>query len=172
LCRQKEFENIMAKTSQDLLNLLARLEIEATTHAHPPLFSVEESKALRGDLPGQHCKNLFLKDKKKQLWLVVAAEDTSINLKTLKNKIGSAHLSFGKPDLLKEVLGVEPGSVTPFALVNDVDRCVNVVLDSHMMTGTLVNYHPLTNEMTTAVHPDGLRRFIEHCGHPFQEVDL
>ncbi|WP_417840594.1 prolyl-tRNA synthetase associated domain-containing protein [Terasakiella sp.] len=162
----------MTKTSQDLLTLLERLEIEATTHTHPPLFTVEESKAQRGDLPGQHCKNLFLKDKKKQLWLVVAQEDTPINLKELKQKIGSAHLSFGKPDLLKEVLGVEPGSVTPFALVNDEKCCVNVVLDSQMMAGDLVNYHPLTNEMTTALHPDGLRRFIEHCGHPFQEVDL
>jgi len=103
---------------------------------------------------------------------VVAQEDTPINLKELKQKIGSAHLSFGKPDLLKEVLGVEPGSVTPFALVNDEKCCVNVVLDSQMMAGNLVNYHPLTNEMTTALHPDGLRRFIEHCGHPFQEVDL
>ncbi len=162
----------MAKTSQDLLNLLERLEIEATTHSHPPLFTVEESKAHRGDLPGQHCKNLFLKDKKKQLWLVVASEDAPVNLKELKNKIGSAHLSFGKPDLLKKVLGVDPGSVTPFALVNDADCCVNVVLDSQMMAKDLVNYHPLTNEMTTALHPEGLRRFIAHCGHPFQEVDL
>lgn len=162
----------MPRSPQDLLSLLDDLEIDATTHTHPPLFTVEESKALRGDLPGQHCKNLFLKDKKKKLWLVVAAEDTPIDLKGLKSKIGSAHLSFGKPDLLDEVLGVAPGSVTPFALINDTAYQVNVVLDSHMMAAELINFHPLSNEMTTAVRPDGLRRFIEHCGHPFQEVDL
>jgi Ala-tRNA(Pro) deacylase len=160
------------RSPQDLLSLLEDLEIEASTHSHPPLFTVEESKALRGDLPGQHCKNLFLKDKKKKLWLVVAAEDTPIDLKSLKSKIGSAHLSFAKPDLLDEVLGVAPGSVTPFALINDTACQVNVVLDSHMMAAELINFHPLSNEMTTAVRPNGLRRFIEHCGHPFQEVDL
>ncbi|WP_069189304.1 prolyl-tRNA synthetase associated domain-containing protein [Candidatus Terasakiella magnetica] len=162
----------MPTSPQDLLTHLDTLGIKATTHRHPPLRTVEESKALRGDLPGLHCKNLFLKDKKKQLWLVVAAEDRPINLKELKNSIGSAHLSFGKPDLLLEVLGVAPGSVTPFSLINDVDKQVRVVLDSHMMAEALVNYHPLSNEMTTSLSPEGLRSFIRSCGHEFAEVEL
>ncbi|WP_135081726.1 prolyl-tRNA synthetase associated domain-containing protein [Terasakiella sp. SH-1] len=162
----------MPLTPQELLTQLDHLQIQAQTHHHPPLRTVEESKALRGDLPGLHCKNLFLKDKKKQLWLVVAAEDRPINLKELKGKIGSAHLSFGKADLLQEVLGVSPGSVTPFSLINDVDKQVRVVLDSHMMAEPLINYHPLTNEMTTALSPEGLRQFIRHCGHEFSEVEL
>ncbi|MDV7339745.1 prolyl-tRNA synthetase associated domain-containing protein [Terasakiella sp. A23] len=157
---------------EQLLARLDELGISAKTHTHPALFTVEDSKALRGDLPGQHCKNLFLKDKKKALWLIVAAEDTPINLKELKGKIGSHHLSFAKPDLLMEVLGVAPGSVTPFALINDSQQQVNVILDSHMMEAELVNYHPLSNEMTTALTPDGLREFIKACGHELREVVL
>ncbi len=159
-------------TPEQLLARLDELDIAAETHSHPALFTVEDSKALRGDLPGVHCKNLFLKDKKQALWLIVAAEDTPINLKELKNKIGSHHLSFAKPELLMEVLGVAPGSVTPFALINDTDHRVNVILDSHMMGVELVNYHPLSNEMTTALSPDGLREFIKACGHELREVML
>lgn len=162
----------MVTTPQQLLARLDELQIKATTHCHPPLRTVEESKALRGDLPGMHSKNLFLKDKKGQLWLVVACEDTPINLKELKDKIGSHHLSFGKPELLQDVLGVIPGAVTPFALINDKEQQVNVVLDSKMMSQDLVNYHPLTNEMTTALQPEGLRNFIRACGHDFHEVEL
>ncbi len=159
-------------TPQTLLDHLETLGIESTTHHHPAMHTVEDSKALRGDLPGVHCKNLFLKDKKGALWLIVAEEDRAINLKEMKNKIGSGHLSFGKPDLLLDVLGVTPGSVTPFALINDKDQQVNVILDAEMMTGELVNYHPLTNEMTTALTPDALRQFIKACGHQLREVVL
>jgi len=162
----------MPATPQELLNRLDELGVKATTHTHPALRTVEESKELRGDLPGMHCKNLFLKDKKKALWLVVAREDAPINLKELKNLIGSGHLSFGKPELLMDVLGVIPGSVTPFALINDQEQQVNVVLDSEMMAADLVNYHPLSNEMTTALTPDALRTFIQACGHEFKEVAL
>ncbi|WP_417789360.1 prolyl-tRNA synthetase associated domain-containing protein [Terasakiella pusilla] len=159
-------------TPQSLLSHLETLGIESTTHHHPAMHTVEDSKALRGDLPGVHCKNLFLKDKKGVLWLIVAQEDRAINLKEIKNKIGSGHLSFGKPDLLLEVLGVTPGSVTPFALINDKAQQVNVILDAEMMAGELVNYHPLTNEMTTALTPDALRQFITACGHELREVVL
>lgn len=159
-------------TPQTLLDHLETLGIESTTHHHPAMHTVEDSKALRGDLPGVHCKNLFLKDKKGALWLIVAEEDRAINLKEMKNKIGSGHLSFGKSDLLLDVLGVTPGSVTPFALINDKDQQVNVILDAEMMAGELVNYHPLTNEMTTALTPDALRQFIKACGHQLREVVL
>lgn len=162
----------MPATPQDLIAKLEALKIENQTHHHPPLKTVEDSKALRGDLPGLHCKNLFLKDRKKRLWLIVTDEDRPINLKEMKDKIGSAPLSFAKPELLMEVLGVIPGSVTPFALINDIEQQVNVVLDSEMMQNELVNYHPLSNDMTTALHPEGLRTFIRDCGHDFQEVAL
>lgn len=159
-------------TPDMLLSRLEELGIECTTHTHPAAHTVDESKALRGDLPGTHCKNLFLKDKKGALWLIVADEDTKIDLKDVKKKIGSNHLSFGKPELLLEVLGVTPGSVTPFALINDKDHRVNVILDAAMMSADLVNYHPLSNDMTTALSPESLRQFIKACGHELREVAL
>ncbi len=159
-------------TPDDLFACLAALGVKTTTHRHAPVFTVEDSKALRGDLPGGHCKTLFLKDKKGVLWLVVMVEDRHIPMKDLRRRIGSATLSFGKPDLLTEVLGVEPGSVTPIALVNDTDRRVNVVLDRAMMDLDLLNYHPLTNAATTAITPADLLTFIRAAGHEPELVEL
>ncbi|BBK44340.1 DNA-binding protein [Allostella vacuolata] len=155
--------------------LLARLEalgIATRTVSHPPLFTVEESRRLRGDLPGGHCKNLFLKDRKDQLWLVVTLEDRPIEMKGLSDRIGSARLSFGRPELLVEVLGVTPGAVTPFALINDTGHRVRVVLDREMLERDPLNYHPLTNTATTAIASKDLLRFIEACGHRPSIVDL
>ncbi|HYF86941.1 prolyl-tRNA synthetase associated domain-containing protein [Azospirillum sp.] len=160
-------------TSPD--QLLARLDalgIQATTHRHPPLHTVEESKALRGALPGGHCKNLFLKDKKDQHWLVVALEDAQIDLNRLDKAIGSARLSFASADRLWRVLGIRPGSVTPFALVNDTGHKVRVVLQQAMMEHDLLNYHPLLNDRTTAIRRDDLLRFIRACGHEPAIVDF
>lgn len=148
--------------------LLARLDalgIPAVTHRHPPLFTVEESKALRGDLPGGHCKNLFLKDRKDRYWLVVALEDAAVPLNSFDRVIGSARLSFASAERLWQVLGVRPGSVTPFALVNDLERVVNVVLQKAMLDHDPLNYHPLSNDRTTAIAPADLLRFIRACGH-------
>lgn len=155
----------MPATEQDLFDLLASLGVETETSRHPPVFTVEEAKAHRGNLSGAHTKNLFLKDKKGQLWLVVALEDRPVDLKDLRRRIGAASLSFGKPELLHDVLGVEPGSVTPFAVINDRDTRVRVVLDAEMMTSERLNYHPLTNAATTAVSPAGLLAFLRACGH-------
>lgn len=160
----------MPFTPEQLLDRLATLGIAAKTHRHPALFTVEQSKILRGDLPGAHCKNLFLKDKKGALWLVVVLADREIDLKKLRHHIGAAHLSFGKAELLQEVLGVQPGSVTPFALINDHKCQVNVVLDAEMLAMEPVNYHPLTNEATTTLTSNDLLRFIESCGHSPQIV--
>lgn len=162
----------MAMTPDDLLDHLDSLGLETTTHQHAAVFTVDESKALRGDMPGGHCKSLFLKDKKGQLWLVVALEDRAIDMKELRRRIGAAQLSFGKPELLAEVLAVEPGSVTPFALVNDPDHRVNVILDAEMMTYDPLNYHPLINTATTAIAPADLLAFIAECGHQARVVEL
>ena len=162
----------MAKTTEDLFARFAELGIETTTHRHPPLFTVEESKRLRGDLPGGHCKSLFLKDKKRRLFLVVALEDRPVDLKRLRKTIGAGNLSFGKPELLMEVLGIEPGAVTPFALINDTEGRVDVVLDKAMLDHDPLNYHPLTNGMTTAIAPGDLLAFIAATGHEALVVDL
>lgn len=155
----------MAATEEDLFRRLEELGIVTETVRHPPVFTVEESKALRGDLAGAHSKNLFLKDKKGRLWLVVAEEDRAIDLKDLRHRIGAATLSFGRPDLLIEVLGIEPGSVTPFAIINDTEKRVSVVLDADLVAHERINFHPLTNAATTAISPEGLMTFLRACGH-------
>jgi Ala-tRNA(Pro) deacylase len=154
----------MAATPQDLFTRLDRLGIPHRTHQHPPVFTVAESAALRGELPGGHCKSLFLKDKKGGLWLAVMLEHRRTDMNRLAERLGAPRFSFGKPELLYDVLAVTPGSVTPFALINDRKRRVTVVLDEAMLRHDPLNYHPLSNDMTTAVSPADLLRFIEDCG--------
>jgi Ala-tRNA(Pro) deacylase len=155
----------MALTPQELLARLDALGIPYKNHTHPPLFTVADSKALRGELPGGHCKSLFLKDKAGDLFLVVALEDRKIDLKRLARTIARGNLSFGSPELLEEMLGVTPGAVTPFGLANDGGGKVRAVLDKAMLARDPLNYHPLTNDPTTAISPAGLLRFLEDCGH-------
>jgi Ala-tRNA(Pro) deacylase len=162
----------MAATPQDLFRRLNELGIATATTEHPPVFTVEEAKALRGQIPGCHIKNLFLKDKRDQLWLVVCPEDRLVELKALPPLIGSARLSFARPELLRDVLGIEPGSVTPFALINDTDRRVTVVLDAEMMQADRINCHPLHNSATTTIGTAGLLAFIRACGHTPRLVAL
>ncbi len=162
----------MSTTPDQLLQRLTDLDINSTTTRHEAVFTVEQARALRGEIPGGHCKNLFLKDKKGALWLVVCLEDAVIDLKGLPALIGAARISFGKAELLGEVLGVEPGSVTPFALINDTDHKVNVVLDKKMMAHDVVSYHPLINTATVTLTPDDLLKFISACGHEPQIAEL
>jgi Ala-tRNA(Pro) deacylase len=159
-------------TRADLFARLDSLKIQTTTRDHTPVYTVDEARLQYGDLPGAHCKNLFLKDKKGGLWLVVTLDDRVLNMKELRSTIGSHHLSFAKPELLMEVLGVEPGSVTPFALINDTQHRVNVVLDSHMIDIGLLNYHPLKNNATTAIASQDLLHFIHSCGHQPRIINL
>tara|TARA_R110002167_G_scaffold83990_2_gene228414 strand:- start:498 stop:986 length:489 start_codon:yes stop_codon:yes gene_type:complete len=162
----------MPATPEELFQRLEALGIETVTHNHPPLRTVEESKALRGAMPGGHHKNLFLRDKKKSSWLVVLPEDKEIDLKTLPARIGAGKLSFGSAERLMEFLGVLPGAVTPFALINDPGQAVQVVLDAGMLEVSPLHYHPLVNTMTTAIAPADLLRFIADCGHRPHIVSL
>ncbi len=162
----------MALKREDVMQRLSELGIPSETKDHAPLFTVEESKALRGEIRGAHSKNLFLKDKKGALYLVVAGEDAEIDLKRFHQRIGSARLSFGKPDLLSEVLGVTPGTVSPFALINDRDQQVKIVLDKYLMAAEMANFHPLTNKATTSISPAGLLTFIASCGHDPLIIDV
>jgi Ala-tRNA(Pro) deacylase len=156
-----------SKTPDDLFAALDALGVKHSTIKHPPLFTVEQSRELRGQIPGGHTKNLFLRDKKGALFLVVALEDAVIDLKGLHRLLGaSGRFSFGSADLLREVWGVAPGSVTPFGAINDIGNRVTVVLDAAMMEHALLNYHPLVNTMTTAIARDDLVRFLESTGHP------
>jgi Ala-tRNA(Pro) deacylase len=156
----------LPRTAHDLLSAFASLGIRHETVEHPAVFTVEESKRLRGELPGAHVKNLFVKDKKGRLFLISAVEDTQIDLKRIHEAIGgSGRVSFGSADLLREVLGVEPGSVTPLAAINDGAGRVTVVLDERLMTHDRINVHPLVNTMTTGVSRTDLLAFLKWTGH-------
>ena len=162
-------------TPDSLLTLLTDLGIEHRTVDHPPMRTVEDSQRLRGNLPGGHFKNLFLKDKKGQFFLVVAGEERPVNLKSLREPLDAAHLSFGKPEALRAVLGVEPGAVTPFGLANDRDaqQILRVGLDRPAVTShEWVHFHPLSNEKTTAIRSTDLSRFLDWTGHEVRWLDL
>jgi len=156
----------MPATPDDLFAFLDKLGIAHQSVQHPPLFTVEQSRSLRGQIAGGHTKNLFLKDKRGALFLVVAPEDAAIELKSLHRSLGaSGRFSFGSADLMREVLGVEPGSVTPFGALNDTACRVTVVLDAAMMAHATLNFHPLVNTMTTSIGRDDLVRFLAATGH-------
>jgi Ala-tRNA(Pro) deacylase len=155
----------MPATPDELFAFLDRLGIAHRTVSHPALFTVEQSRELRGAIPGGHTKNLFLKDKRDAIFLVVALEDAAIDLKTLHRRLDAGRFSFGSADLLREVWGVEPGAVTPFGAINDTGQRVRVVLDEAMLRHETLNYHPLINTMTTAISRDGLVRFLQATGH-------
>jgi Ala-tRNA(Pro) deacylase len=153
-------------TPDDLFALLDRLGVACETVEHPPLHTVEESRGLRGDIPGGHSKNLFVKDKKGRLFLITVGEETEVDLKRVHEKIGaSGRVSFASADLLEEVWGVRPGAVTPFGAVNDKAGRVTVVLDADLMAHDRVNFHPLVNTRTTGVSPAGLLSFLRATGH-------
>ena len=159
-------------TAEELFHRLDALGITHKTASHPPVFTVAESAALRGELPGGHCKSLFLKDKKGGFWLAVMLEERRTDLNRLAARLAAPRFSFGNPDDLYAVLGVRPGSVTPFALVNDSAHRVTVVLDRDMLNHDPLNYHPLENDRTTAIAPTDLLRFIAACGHRARIVVL
>lgn len=154
---------------------LARLEalgIASRSFRHPPVFTVEEAKALRGELSGAHIKNLFLRNKKGQMWLVTCLEDRQIDLKALAAALGAGRFSFGSAERLMTYLGVQPGSVTPLAVINDGAGKVAVVLDKALLDFDEVNCHPLVNDMTTTLSAEGLVAFLEAEGHPPRVLDF
>jgi len=160
------------KTRADLFALLDAEGIAHATTDHPAVFTVGEGEAIKAAMPGGHTKNLFLKDAKGQLWLISALGETVIDLKKLHPVIGSGRLSFGSPELMVETLGVTPGSVTAFGLINDTGRRVRFVLDAALAAADPVNFHPLTNTATTAVSQSGLRAFLAALGVTPMIVDF
>jgi len=159
-------------TPDQLFAHLEGLGIRTRTVRHPPVFTVEEAKALRGHLPGAHIKNLFLRNKKGEMWLVVAEESRPVDLKALGDRLGAGRLSFGSPERLMSYLGVVPGAVTPFALINDSQGQVRVAIDKAVLEQDPVNCHPLSNDMTTAIAPQDLLVFLERSGHKPLLLDL
>lgn len=159
------FKDSLPTTPEALIARLSGAGISFSRHEHPPLRTVEDAKAFRGELDGTHVKNLYLRDRKKRNYLVVAQEDRDIDLKALPDKIGSDRLSFGSADRLFEFLGVRPGAVSPFTLINDSDHQVTLALDASLLEADMLFFHPLVNDLTLGVTADGLQRFLALSGH-------
>ena len=159
------FKDSLPTPPETLLDKLACLDISFTTHTHLPLRTVEDAKAFRGDLPGVHIKNLYLRDRKKRNFLIVVQEDRQIDLKSFGGQIGSDKLSFGSADRLFEMLGVRPGAVSPFALINDSDHKVQLFLDADLADQSCLYAHPLVNDMTLGLSGADLLRFTAYTGH-------
>ncbi|MFC7052004.1 prolyl-tRNA synthetase associated domain-containing protein [Hansschlegelia quercus] len=163
----------MAATRDELMAYLEALGIETATIEHPAVFTVAESQSLRGRIVGGKSKNLFLKDKKGRIFLLSAEDEAAIDLKRLHEKLGAqGRFSFASAEQLREIWGVEPGSVTPFGAINDREGRVTVALDAALLAHGTVNFHPLTNTATTAIAAEDLKRFLEATGHPPLLIDL
>ncbi len=153
------------KTRAELFAQFDSLSIAHTTHEHIPIFTVEEGAEIKAKLPGGHTKNLFLKDKSDALFLVCALGDTHIAVNRLHKELGCKRLSFGKPDLMLEHLGVTPGSVTLFAIMNDTSHAVTLVIDKALLAYDIVNFHPLKNDATTAISSADMIKFAKAVNH-------
>lgn len=164
----------MAKSRSDLFEFLDRIGVAHRTVDHPPVFTVEEGRSFKASMPGGHSKNLFLKDKKDRLFLAVAHCDTPVDIVGYGRAAGArGRLSFGKPELMTATLGVIPGAVTPFALINDAAKALaEVAVDKALLSWPAVWFHPLENDASTAVAPDDLLKFIRACGFEPRIIDL
>ena len=157
---------------EELMARLTNWGIDYTLYHHKAVFTVAESEEVDAQIAGTHCRNLFLRDKKKNNFLVVLQNATDVDIKKLEPLIGASKLSFGSADRLWDYLGVRPGSVCPYSIINDTGNQVKICLDKSMMETEIVNYHPLLNTMTIGVKPADLIRFIEKCGHVPHIVDF
>ena len=162
----------MPASPQDLFDYLDELDIAHTTVEHEATFTVDEGRDLKASMPGGHSKNLFMKDKDGTLVLISAWADNALKLNALHRRIGTRRLSFTDGDLLLDVLGVPPGSVTPFALMNDQPARVRFLVDEKLIGFDLVNFHPLVNTATTSIKSADLPRFVEATGHSYETVDF
>ena len=167
-----KFKDSLPTAPEALLALLDQLQTNYVVHEHPPLRTVEDAKKNRGSMLGFHIKNLYLRDRKKRNFLLVAGEDQSIDLKTLDQKIGCDRLSFGSGDRLFEMLGVRPGAVSPLTLVNDPDHKVHLLLDKSLQTNDRIYAHPLVNDMTLGIEGPSLQKFFVYTGHQPQWLEL
>lgn len=150
---------------EKLHELLHQLGITYSAYEHEPLFTVDQAEEVERNIPGTHCKNLFLKDDKKRMWLIVSNNRATIALKEIAKQVGAPGLRFAQSELLEQYLGVKPGSVTPFGLINDVERAVQVIIDDSLLNADLVSFHPLRNSATLTITPHELLLFVRHLGN-------
>lgn len=162
----------MPATRAELFDMLSNLGIEHTTHDHAPIFTVEEGREIKREIAGGHTKNLFLKDKSGALFLICALGDTPIRINKLHPVMGCKRLSFGKPDLMLAHLGVTPGSVTLFSIINDTAAKVTLIVDKAIFDHDIVNFHPLLNDATTSISTPDMLRFCKAAGHEPVIIDF
>jgi Ala-tRNA(Pro) deacylase len=167
-----QFKDSLPTKPEALMAVLDDLAVDYKVFNHPPLRTVEDSKQLRGEMIGTHVKNLYLRDRKKRNFLLVTEEDRAIDLKNIQGDLGSDRLSFGSADRLFEMLGVRPGAVSPFTIINDPEHKVSLAIDTLLLRAGMLYLHPLVNDMTLGVTPAGLLRFIGHVGHQVNEIDF
>ena len=165
-----KFEDTLPTRSGEIIALLEGQGIAVDIHHHAPLRTVADSQSLRGEIEGAHIKNLYLRDNKKNNFLVVADEQLAIDLKSLGPQIGASRLSFGSADRLMEFLGVRPGAVSPLALINDPDQKVQLVMDKSLLEADRINVHPLVNDMALTIPVSGLEAFLDHTGHKSNRI--
>lgn len=152
------------KGRNDLLELLKELDISYKSYSHSPIRNVEDAKIYAKDIGGAHCKNLFIKDTDRNLYLVITLDRKRINLKKLARQVGSKRLSFVSPELMDKFLGIEPGCVTPFALINDKDSDVMVIFDKDILKDGEMSFHPLVNTETITICQEDLFKFLDYYG--------
>lgn len=151
-------------TERELLGLLKEIGIDFTYNKHQPIYSVDDAIRYGNDIPGAHCKNLFIKDIKDNFYLVITLDKKRVDLKNISRQVNCKRLSFSSPELLREYLGVEPGCVTPFGLINDIKQKVMVLVDKELLSEKEVSFHPLVNSATITIKLFDLFKFIEYCG--------
>lgn len=155
----------MPVTREKLFEYLSGLNIAQTTLDHAPIFTVEDGADIKANMPGGHTKNLFLKDKAGQFFLICAQSDTQIKVNKLHPILGCKRLSFGKTEPLLDLLGVTPGSVTLFSILNDTEGLVTLIIDAALLKHDIVNFHPLLNDATTAISSADMIAFAKATGH-------
>lgn len=165
-------DDFSREPEKPLFALLDRLGLRTTTATHEKVFTVADSAKVKAHMPGGHTKNLFMKDKAGQLVLVSALHSSQLPLNQLHKMLGTQRLSFTDAALLWEALGVTPGSVTGFALMNDQAKRVRFVADEALLACETLNFHPLRNDMTTAISRGDFLGFVEATGHTLTPIDF
>lgn len=155
----------MPASRQELFDYLDSQNISHNTLEHDPIFRVEDSLELKAQRPGANTKNLFLKDKSGRFFLICAQSDSSIRINKLHPLLDCKRLSFGKAEPLYDLLGVTPGSVTLFSILNDTENQVTLILDAALLNHDIVNFHPLLNDATTAISSADMIAFAKATGH-------
>jgi Ala-tRNA(Pro) deacylase len=158
---------------QKVYDILGELKISYTKHEHPPVYTVDEAEQHWKNITGAHCKNLFLRNKKgKNHYLVIAKSEKRVNLKALTSRLGEDRLSFASPERMLRYLGLEPGAVSPFGLINDRENAVVVVIDRDLKEASHVNFHPNVNTATVGITFTDFERFLSHCGNSIRYLSF